>query len=114
MKRDTTFHQIENNHYAIDKTGKMQEISRPETITRCKRRAYLYMQSKVIEFYDVNIGLVDERGYKVNLYIGNSDKRQESVELKGTIQGAHIIENHIYAFSQARQSIYFRNRFGHK
>ena len=56
----------------------------------------------------MNIGLVDEKkGYTSELvYWKDSDKRQESVELKGTIQGAHIIENHIYAFSQTLDKVY--------
>lgn len=56
----------------------------------------------------MNIGLVDEKkGYTSELvYWKDSDKRQESVELKGTIQGAHIIENHIYVFSQTLDKVY--------
>lgn len=97
-----------NNHYAIDKTGKMQEISRPKQLQDVNAGAYFIHAEQGYKFYDVNIGLVDEKkGYTSELvYWKDSDKRQESVELKGTIQGAHIIENHIYAFSQTLDKVY--------
>ncbi|MGE6848656.1 hypothetical protein ACQKGB_16195 [Bacillus tropicus] len=97
-----------NNHYAIDKTGKMQEISRPKQLQDVNAGAYFIHAEQGYKFYDVNIGLVDEKkGYTSELiYWKENDKRQESVELKGTIQGAHIIENHIYAFSQTLDKVY--------
>ncbi|EEK83562.1 hypothetical protein bcere0010_28390 [Bacillus cereus ATCC 4342] len=97
-----------NNHYAIDKTGKMQEISRPKQLQDVNAGAYFIHAEQGYKFYDVNIGLIDEKkGYTSALvYWKDSDKRQESVELKGTIQGAHIIENHIYAFSQTLDKVY--------
>ncbi len=97
-----------NNHYAIDKTGKMQEISRPKQLQDVNAGAYFIHAEQGYKFYDVNIGLVDEKkGYTSELvYWKENDKRQESVELKGTIQGAHIIENHIYAFSQTIDKVY--------
>ncbi|MGK9485933.1 hypothetical protein [Bacillus tropicus] len=97
-----------NNHYAIDKTGKMQEISRPKQLQDVNAGAYFIHAEQGYKFYDVNIGLVDEKkGYTSELvYWKDSDKRQESVELKGTIQGAHIIENHIYTFSQTLDKVY--------
>ncbi|EMY4798422.1 hypothetical protein OCD85_21485 [Bacillus pacificus] len=97
-----------NNHYAIDKTGKMQEISRPKQLQDVNAGAYFIHAEQGYVYYDVNIGLVDEKkGYTSELvYWKDSDKRQESVELKGTIQGAHIIESHIYAFSQTLDKVY--------
>ncbi|EEL45005.1 hypothetical protein bcere0021_28690 [Bacillus cereus Rock3-42] len=97
-----------NNHYAIDKTGKMQEISRPKQLQDVNAGAYFIHAEQGYVYYDVNIGLVDEKkGYTSELvYWKDSDKRQESVELKGTIQGAYIIENHIYAFSQTLDKVY--------
>ncbi|MEC3467055.1 hypothetical protein [Bacillus tropicus] len=97
-----------NNHYAIDKTGKMQEISRPKQLQDVNAGAYFIHAEQGYKFYDVNIGLVDEKkGYTSELiYWKENDKRQESVELKGTIQGTHIIENHIYAFSQTLDKVY--------
>lgn len=97
-----------NNHYAIDRTGKIQEISRPKQLQDVNAGAYFIHAEQGYVYYDVNIGLVDEKkGYTSELvYWKDSDKRQESVELKGTIQGAHIIENHIYAFSQTLDKVY--------
>ncbi|AIY77969.1 TPA: hypothetical protein ACLQU7_005988 [Bacillus tropicus] len=97
-----------NNHYAIDETGKMQEISRPKQLQDVNAGAYFIHAEQGYVYYDVNIGLIDEKkGYTSELvYWKDSDKRQESVELKGTIQGAHIIENHIYAFSQTLDKVY--------
>ncbi|WP_410976460.1 hypothetical protein [Bacillus pacificus] len=97
-----------NNHYAIDKTGKMQEISRPKQLQDVNAGAYFIHAEQGYVYYDVNIGLVDEKkGYTSELvYWKDSDKRQESVELKGTIQGAHIIESHIYALSQTLDKVY--------
>ena len=96
-----------NNHYAIDKTGKMQEISRPKQLQDVNRAYFIHAEQGYV-YYDVNIGLVDEKkGYTSELvYWKDSDKRQESVELKGMIQGAHIIESHIYAFSQTLDKVY--------
>ena len=60
-----------NNHYAIDKTGKMQEISRPKQLQDVNAGAYFIHAEQGYKFYDVNIGLVDERrNIQVNLYIG--------------------------------------------
>nr|WP_088327550.1 hypothetical protein [Bacillus cereus] len=97
-----------NNHYVIDKTGKMQEINRPKQLKDVNAGAYFIHAEQGYVYYDVNIGLVDEKkGYTSELvYWKENDKRQESVELKGTIQGAHIIENHIYAFSQTLDKVY--------
>ncbi|MED1304373.1 hypothetical protein BK704_29535 [[Bacillus thuringiensis] serovar konkukian] len=97
-----------NNHYVIDKTGKMQEINRPKQLKDVNAGAYFIHAEQGYVYYDVNIGLVDEKkGYASELvYWKENDKRQESVELKGTIQGAHIIENHIYAFSQTLDKVY--------
>lgn len=97
-----------NNHYAIDKTGKIRELNRPKQLQNINAGAYFIHAEQGYVYYDVNIGLVDEKkGYTSELvYWKDSDKRQESVELKGTIQGAHIIENHIYAFSQTLDKIY--------
>ncbi|MGN4670808.1 hypothetical protein [Bacillus cereus group sp. MYBK225-1] len=97
-----------NNYYAIDKTGKMQGVSRPKQLQDVNAGAYFIHAEQGYKFYDVNIGLVDEKkGYTSELvYWKENDKRQESVELKGTIQGAHIIENHIYAFSQTLDKVY--------
>ncbi|HDR8180797.1 TPA: hypothetical protein QC116_006112 [Bacillus thuringiensis] len=97
-----------NNHYAIDKTGKVQGINRPKELQDVNAGAYFIHAEQGYVYYDVNIGLVDEKkGYTSELvYWKYSDKRQESVELKGTIQGAHIIENHIYAFSQTLDKVY--------
>ncbi|MCU4903263.1 hypothetical protein DEU41_1215 [Bacillus sp. AG1163] len=97
-----------NNHYVIDKTGKMQEINRPKQLKDVNAGAYFIHAEQGYVYYDVNIGLVDEKkGYTSELvYWKENDKRQESVELKGTIQGAHIIENHLYAFSQTLDKVY--------
>ncbi|ACK62302.1 MULTISPECIES: hypothetical protein [Bacillus] len=97
-----------NNHYAINKTGKVQGINRPKELQDVNAGAYFIHAEQGYVYYDVNIGLVDEKkGYTSELvYWKDSDKRQESVELKGTIQGAHIIENHIYAFSQTLDKVY--------
>ncbi|MES5955607.1 hypothetical protein QCI42_19745 [Bacillus fungorum] len=97
-----------NNHYAIDKTGKIQEINRPKELQDVNAGAYFVHAEQGYVYYDVNMGLVDEKkGYTSELvYWKDSDKRQESIELKGTIQGAHIIENHIYAFSQTLDKVY--------
>ncbi|WP_156575212.1 hypothetical protein [Bacillus luti] len=97
-----------NNHYAIDKTGKIRELNRPKQLQNINAGAYFIHAEQGYVYYDVNIGLVDEKkGYTSELvYWKDSDKRQESVELKGTIQGAHIIKNHIYAFSQTLDKIY--------
>ncbi|HGH7177374.1 TPA: hypothetical protein ACJMKJ_005015 [Bacillus wiedmannii] len=97
-----------NNHYAIDKTGKVQGINRPKELQKINAGAYFIHAEQGYVYYDVNIGLVDEKkGYTSELvYWKGSDKRQESVELKGTIQGAHIIENHIYAFAQTLDKVY--------
>ena len=48
-----------NNHYAIDKTGKMQEISRPKQLQDVN--AYFIHAEQGYVYYDVNIGLVDEK-----------------------------------------------------
>ncbi|KZD26076.1 hypothetical protein [Bacillus cereus] len=97
-----------NNHYAIDKTGKMQEINRPKQLQNVNAGAYFIHAEQGYVYYDVNIGLIDEKkGYTSELvYWKESNKRQESVELKGTIQGAHIIENNIFAFSQTLDKVY--------
>ncbi|MCU4757111.1 MULTISPECIES: hypothetical protein [Bacillus] len=97
-----------NNHYAINKTGKVQGINRPKELQEVNAGAYFIHAEQGYVYYDVNIGLVDEKkGYTSELvYWKDSDKRQESVELKGTIQGAHIIENHIYVFSQTLDKVY--------
>ncbi|WP_141522864.1 hypothetical protein [Bacillus wiedmannii] len=97
-----------NNHYAIDKTGKIQEINRPKELQDVKAGAYFIHAEQGYVYYDVNIGLMDEKkGYTSEfVYWKDSDKRQESVEVKGTIQGAHIIENHMYAFSQTLDKVY--------
>ncbi|MGH0552059.1 hypothetical protein ACQVQB_02940 [Bacillus pretiosus] len=97
-----------NNHYAIDKTGKVQGINRPKELQKVDAGAYFIHAEQGYVYYDVNIGSVDEKkGYTSELvYWKNNDNSQESVELKGTIQGAHIIENHIYAFSQTLDKVY--------
>lgn len=97
-----------NNHYVINKIGKVQGINIPKELQDVNAGAYFIHAEQGYKFYDVNIGLVDEKkGYTSELvYWKDSDKRQESVELKGTIQGAHIIENHIYAFSQTLDKVY--------
>ncbi|MFU2028700.1 hypothetical protein ACM6Q8_03295 [Bacillus wiedmannii] len=97
-----------NNHYAIDKTGKIQEINRPKELQDVNAGAYFIHAEQGYVYYDVNIGLMDEKkGYTSEfVYWKDSDKRQESVEVKGTIQGAHIIENHMYAFSQTLDKVY--------
>ncbi|MCC2463440.1 hypothetical protein LKL90_23985, partial [Bacillus mobilis] len=97
-----------NNHYAIDKTGKIQEINRPKELQDVNAGAYFIHAEQGYVYYDVNIGLVDEKkGYTSELvYWKDSDKKQESVELKGTIQGAHIIQNNMYAFSQTLDKVY--------
>ncbi|MDQ7235015.1 hypothetical protein QYM13_14645 [Bacillus pacificus] len=97
-----------NNHYVIDKTGKMQEINRPKQLKDVNAGAYFIHAEQGYVYYDVNIGLVDEKKEYTSelVYWKENDKRQESVELKGTIQGAHIIENHIYAFSQTLDKVY--------
>ncbi|MGD6891866.1 hypothetical protein [Bacillus mobilis] len=97
-----------NNHYAIDKTGKVQGINRPKELQDVNAGAYFIHAEKGYVYYDVNIGLVDEKkGYTSELvYWKDNANSQESVELKGTIQGAHIIENHIYAFSQTLDKVY--------
>ncbi|ADY22285.1 hypothetical protein P4U05_05045 [Bacillus paranthracis] len=97
-----------NNHYVINKIGKVQGINIPKELQDVNAGAYFIHAEQGYKFYDVNIGLVDEKkGYTSELvYWKENDKRQESVELKGTIQGAHIIENHIYAFSQTLDKVY--------
>lgn len=97
-----------NNHYVIDKTGEMQEINRPKQLQNVNAGAYFIHAEQGYVYYDVNIGLIDEKkGYTSELvYWKESNKRQESVELKGTIQGAHIIENNIFAFSQTLDKVY--------
>ncbi len=97
-----------NNHYVINKIGKVQVINISKELQDVNAGAYFIHAEQGYKFYDVNIGLVDEKkGYTSELvYWKDSDKRQESVELKGTIQGAHIIENHIYAFSQTLDKVY--------
>ncbi|PFE20221.1 hypothetical protein [Bacillus cereus] len=99
-----------NNHYAIDKIGKIQEINRPKDkeLQDVNAGAYFIHAEQGYVYYDVNIGLVDEKkGYTSELvYWKESDKKQESVELKGTIQGAHIIQNNMYAFSQTLDKVY--------
>ncbi|MDA1584924.1 hypothetical protein PDK27_14120 [Bacillus cereus group sp. TH230-1LC] len=97
-----------NNHYVINKIGKVQGINIPKELQDVNAGAYFIHAEQGYKFYDVNIGLVDEKkGYTSELvYWKENDNRQESVELKGTIQGAHIIENHIYAFSQTLDKVY--------
>ncbi|HDR7256013.1 TPA: hypothetical protein QCW96_005425 [Bacillus pacificus] len=97
-----------NNHYVINKIGKVQVINIPKELQDVNAGAYFIHAEQGYVYYDVNIGLVDEKkGYTSELvYWKDSDKRQESVELKGTIQGAHIIESHIYAFSQTLDKVY--------
>lgn len=97
-----------NNHYAINKTGQVQGINRPKELQDVNAGAYFIHAEQGYVYYDVNIGLVDgKKGYTSELvYWKDSDNRQESVELKGTIQGAHIIENNMYAFSQTLDKVY--------
>lgn len=97
-----------NKHYAINKTGKVQEINRPKELQDVNAGAYFIHAEQGYVYYDVNVGLVDEKkGYTSELvYWKENEKRQESVELKGTIQGAHVIENNIYAFSQTLDQVF--------
>ncbi|PFN20315.1 hypothetical protein [Bacillus cereus] len=97
-----------NKHYAINKTGKVQEINRPKELQDVNAGAYFIHAEQGYVYYDVNVGLVDEKkGYTSELvYWKENEKRQESVELKGTIQRAHVIENNIYAFSQTLDQVF--------
>ena len=84
-----------NSHCAINKTGEIELIKGPSELKDVNAGAYFIHAEQGYIYYDVNVGLVDEKkGYTSELvYWKGNDKKQENVELKGIIQGAHIIEN---------------------
>ncbi len=74
-----------NNHYVINKIGKVQVINIPKELQDVNAGAYFIHAEQGYKFYDVNIGLVDEKkGYTSELvYWKDSDKKTRKCRTKG-------------------------------
>jgi hypothetical protein len=96
-----------DKHYTVTNQGKIETISKPKELQNTSAGAYFIQAEQGYVFYDMNIGITNKKdGYVSKLVYWKEGKPQQHVELKGTIQSAHVIHNTLYAFSQTDQKIY--------
>ncbi|MFC5772798.1 hypothetical protein [Ectobacillus antri] len=96
-----------DKHYSVTKQGQVEAISKPKNLQNTNSGAYFIHAEQGYVFYDMNIGILNEKdGYISELVYKKKGETQQHIKLKGTIQGAHIINNTLYAFSQTDQKVY--------
>ncbi|MEI4828736.1 hypothetical protein WAX78_04630 [Bacillus sp. FJAT-53711] len=96
-----------DKHYSVTKQGQIEIVSKPKDLQDKSAAAYFIQAEHGYVFYDMNIGMSNEKdGYISELVYGKKGQTQQHIKLKGTIQGAHIINNTLYAFSQTIQKLY--------
>ncbi|WP_440604619.1 hypothetical protein [Bacillus sp. GB_SG_008] len=94
-------------HYSVTKQGQIETVSKPKDLQDKNAGAYFIQAEQGYVFYDMNIGILNQKdGYIGELVYEKKGQTQQHIKLKGTIQGAHIINNTLYAFSQTDQKVY--------
>ncbi|MFD3449347.1 hypothetical protein ACFDTO_32745 [Microbacteriaceae bacterium 4G12] len=95
-----------DKHYEISQNGEIQMIAKPKELENVRDGAYFIHSEQGYVYYDMNVGMAENDSYVSQLVFGKEGEPKQHVKLHGTIQGAHILNETLYAFSQTAEKLY--------
>lgn len=96
-----------DKHYEINKKGEVKLVTKPAKLKNIAAGAYFIHSEHGYVYYDANVGATKNYGYVSHLIFWKEGaKTKQSVQLQGTIQAAHILNQKLYAYSQTEEKIY--------
>ncbi|MGG3871448.1 hypothetical protein [Brevibacillus laterosporus] len=93
--------------YQVSNSGEVTDLMNPND-SKASGGSYFIHAEDGFVFYDINIGKEEGQNEYVSqlVYWKNTQNEKNHVELKGTIMGAHVIDNKIYALSDTLEKMY--------